>query len=286
MLDLSLPAGVRGLTAVETDRLKQHYPDLPATPLQCPTCRGKTKFKWWDDPASAEREAIEYACPCPEQWRLHRFLLNSGVGLAYQRLGWADVSAEEGAISKANQYMANIDTYIANGLGLVLHGAIGTGKTLIGVLILKGVLGDGYDGYFTTFADMVTLLMSTWDDPEDKRWFVQRVKNAGVLLIDDLGREHQQRRNTKDGMVEQVTATAMSTFESVVRHRVASARPTIITTNLDIEGVGTRYGTNVLSLLSERATTYKFTGADFRPSSRMRFADECQADLTRPVVIG
>jgi len=285
-LDLSNPPSVRTLNDPEADRLRKQYPDLPPSPAQCITCRGTKKFLWWDDPASPEREAVYYLCPCKDQWILHRYLLNAGIGLAYQRLGWADVEAEEGAILKAQNYLANAEGYVTNGLGLILYGEIGTGKTLLGALILKGLLARGVDCYFTSFGGMIELLSAGWNDDDDKQWYVRRCKNAGVLMIDDVGREHRQRRMVKgEGLTEMTTALAQSTFEEVIRHRVASAKPTIVTANLNLQALEMKYGGNVLSLLSERSTTYRFEGQDFRATARMRLVDEIESGFTRPVVL-
>lgn len=285
-LDLINPRPVRTLTDPESERLRKQYPDLPSSPAQCVTCRGTKKFLWWDDPTSAERETVYYICNCTEQWVLHRYLLNAGIGLAYQRLGWADVEAEEGAILKAQNYLDNAEGYVANGLGLILYGTIGTGKTLLGILILKGLLAQGVDCYMTTFSGMIELLSSGWTDNDDKQWFVKRVKNAGVLMVDDVGREHHQRRMVKgQGLTDITTALAESTFEEVIRHRVSAAKPTIVTGNLDLQSLETKYGGNVLSLLSERSTTYRFEGKDFRETARMRLVDEIEAGMTRPAVL-
>jgi hypothetical protein len=32
-------------------------------------------------------------CDCKEQWILHLWMLNAGIGLAYQRLGWEQAEA-------------------------------------------------------------------------------------------------------------------------------------------------------------------------------------------------
>src|SRR5690606_38450368 len=110
----------------------------------------------------------------------------------------------------------------------------------------------------------------------EKAWFHRRIKNADVLVMDDVGREHQGR--TRSGLPE-------STFDEVLRHRVAAGTPTIITTNLDMQALQEGYGGNVMSLLHERSTTYRFTGADFRDTARVRLVDEVEMGLTRPVVL-
>jgi len=75
-------------------------------------------------------------------------------------------------------------------------------------------------------------------------------------------------------------------MDEVLRHRVANSLPTIITTNLSMDDLTRNYGSNVMSLLHERSTTYRFTGDDFRDQARYRLDDEVRQGLTRPVVTG
>lgn len=272
----SLPHQIRLLTDVELERLKTRFPKLPSSPKKCPTCRGSGTFRWWAGEGS-ERQIETYDCDCVGQWTLYLYLLNANVGLAYQRLSWSDVVAEPGAVDKAKDYIAHADAYMDAGAGLIFYGTTGAGKTTLETLILKHLLGLGYDGYFTTFSEMIDTYTGGWNSTEEKAWFHKRIKNAEVLAMDDVGREYQARRSS--GLPE-------STFDEVIRHRVAAATPTIITTNLNLDLLQQGYGGNVMSLLHERATTYSFTGEDFRDRQRMRLADEIALGLTRPVVLG
>lgn len=270
------PPGIRLLRNDEVERLRQRYPKLPATPERCPTCHGKGEFKWWGAEADGERPVVTYKCDCVSQWTLYLYMLNANVGPTYQRLAWSDVATEQGAIDKVTAYLENAEAYVQAGCGLILYGEMGTGKTLLSTLILKHLLGLGYDGYFTTFSEMIDTYTGGWHDAEEKAWFHRRIKNADVLVLDDVGREYQGRKQS--GLPE-------STFDEVLRHRVASATPTIITTNLDLTRLQEGYGGNVMSLLHERSTTYRFTGEDFRDTARMRLDEEVQLGLTRPVVL-
>lgn len=290
-----LPSGVRSLSNEEVDRLEALYPDLPR-PSQCITCDGAKAFKWWHCEDDGARTIALYDCPCLDQRKLHRFLLNSGIGLTYQRLGWDDLVVENSAIDWVKgDYLANCDAYVKNGVGIILRGDRGTGKTLLGTLLLRSLLARGHDGYFTTFGEMVSMFMSTFRDRDEQQWFHRRVRNAGVLVLDDPGRERKQRRwvgseaadtlGIKSGQHEFSSATTEALFEEVLRARVASSRPTIIMTNLSIEDMTTLYGEHLVSLLRERAVVQRCEGDDFRDHARMRIDEEVRSGLQRPVMI-
>lgn len=277
------PPGIRLLTEEETSRLQEvHPPSSMPLPENCITCRGKQTFRWWsyaaegwnpDDGASIE----EFECPCIEQYILHRYLLHSNVGLLYQRLSWHDVVAEADKVAVVKEWLADADAYIQAGVGIILRGDPGTGKTLVGTLALKALIGRAHDCYFTTFNEMLDFYSSTWRDNAEKKWFNRRVKNATVVMIDDPGKESGERRGS--GM-------PIAAMDEVIRHRIAGSQPFIIATNDSKEQFEFRYGEYIASLLTERCASIKLLGADFRPSARDRVLDEVRQKITRPLVLG
>lgn len=263
------PRSVRILTDPEIERLRAQYPDLPASPRTCVTCRGTGTFRWY-----FEGEPGDWKCPCEEQFLLHRFLLHAGVELHYQRLFWGDADGiAEDVLAVVEDYIQHFDDYLANGLGLLLWGSMGTGKSMLSALLLKRVLQRGGDGFFATFHGLLDLFTEGWQRSEHKTWFDKRIRNAGLLVIDDIGREHAGR-----------SAVAETALDHVLRTRVAADRPTLITTNRHPDELGTLYSGNALSLLSESAIVHEFRGADYRPRHRQRKIDEAKAGLRRPVV--
>ena len=81
-----LPKGYRSLTDPEVTRLRQQYPDLWADPNKtCLTCNKTGSFKTRE---VATGDIVEVACDCIAQWKMHRWMLNAGIGLRYQRITW------------------------------------------------------------------------------------------------------------------------------------------------------------------------------------------------------
>jgi DNA replication protein DnaC len=202
---------------------------------------------------------------------------------------------DQGVTGLVRWWMDHSDDAIAKGLGMILHGSVGGGKTLLATLVLRHVL-TSHPGFFTTYSGLLDMLMSSWHSQEDRDRFYRLIRNCTVLVIDDLGRERKQQRivsaaesaatGSDRGVVQYSSALAESTFEEVVRHRVASSLPTIITTNLNPERIGQGYGGNAASLLMERSMLIEVQGEDYRTRSASRMMDEIEMGLTRPVVLG
>jgi hypothetical protein len=238
---------------------------------QCKTCDKRGWFRFRRESG----EIIEVECDCTEQWLLHLWLLNAGIGLAYQRLGMRDVVAVPKSVQEKFADYLDKDHIAANlhlGRGLMLWSPDrGTGKSLLATLALKSVMELGYDGYFTTFPDLIDTYTATWRDQDQKRWFDRRVRNAGFLVIDDIGREYRNAEMTE------------SMIDGVIRARAAAARPTIVTTNLKPEDLQSGYGHNVLSLLSGSLAYVEVRGTDYRKTYESSLADDVRDGVSRPV---
>jgi DNA replication protein DnaC len=279
----ALPPTVRALTNAESDRLKKTYSSLH-TIENCLTCRGKKQFLWYTD--ESRTQTTNWECDCVSQWMLHRFYLNSGIGLTYQRYSWEDARyVNKDNLERVIEYLDSADEFVDVGYGLLLSGAKGTGKSLIAANVGQNLLLRGYGLMYLTFASLIGYLTAGWNDEDDREWFIKRVRNAKVLVIDDIGREHRQRINDKGSIKEVPTALSESAIDEVLRHRVSSSLPTIITTNLTEEQLRSGYGGNVMSLMAERSKVVEFEGQDFRPRANQRVEEEAKSGIRRPVML-
>lgn len=269
---LPLPPSIRALTTEQSLRLEKTFPNLPP-PARCITCRGAKTFLWY---APNTNDVVTYDCPCNDQFLLHRRLLYSGIHENFQRLGWRDVVDLSAEINTSVvEYLSKAPQFVAAGFGLIFYGDKGNGKTLISNLIVKDLIGQGFDCYANTFSTLIDTFADGWKDKADREWFSQRVRNADVLLIDDLGRE----RNKGVGTLGE------NALEETIRHRIARSKPTLITTNKSPAEVEQGYGGHTMSLLHERSDTYRFNGPDRRTEMNLRFRSEILSGVTRPIVL-
>jgi DNA replication protein DnaC len=140
----------------------------------------------------------------------------------------------------------------------------------------KELMSRGEDLYFTQFNTLIDNFTAGWRDEEERHWFIRRVRNAGVLVVDDMGREGENRSIP---MIEAM-------LDELVRHRVADNRPTLLTTNKDADWFRARYGRNVVSLLTETNEWVEVPGNDYRPRMLERLRQERALGLSRPVMVG
>lgn len=250
----------------DAERLYESRPELRAGPSEyCPTCRKTGTYRW---------QGAEHDCDCVRQLQLAKHYSAAGIGVTYQRQDWTDVQQSViDEVTPLMRYLENHQNYIARGIGLLMHGPVGTGKTMVATLLLKDLLKLGYTGFSTTFARTINAFTSTFRSNEEKRWFADKFMYSQVLLLDDLGRE---LRSVHSNLPQ-------STFDLILRTRVQEGRPTLLTTNCTPAELETGYGAAVLSMLKEQSLLLEFSGTDFRPQVNQRTLAEVEAGEVRPL---
>jgi DNA replication protein DnaC len=255
------PVVMRYLTDQELTRLEASHPEIAEG--ICPTCRNKGTYTW---------RKKEYECDCREQKQLNKLYFDAGIGLPYQRKDWDDLIIPRERFTPINDYVANPERFLSRGIGLLITGPNGTGKTLIANLILKQLVREDYRCYFTTASGMVTEFTAGWNNDNEKHRFAQKFMKTNVLCLDDLGKEFKSSNK--------LSAT---TFDHILRTRVHNGLATILTTNLDVNELRRGYGGAVLSLLMEQSMGVHIEGGDFRAQVYDRNMSEAYGDEVRPI---
>jgi DNA replication protein DnaC len=270
-----------------SQRLQEDYPSLwHDWTKSCITCLFHTRadlgkgdsprtFRWWDE---RREQVVDWECDCQAQWVLHRYLLAHGIGKGYQRLGWMDaLSVPEATQVQTMEYLESWVWYVERGVNLIFYSPdAGTGKTLMLMLLAKGLLARGADMQVVQMNDLLNMHAAGWKSIEALAGFEQRIMNCTALGIDDLGKE----KASSDKAIDMVNRLV----DRVIRHRTANSMPTIITTNLIPEQITSGYSSYVMSLLTESCTFVPTSGADWRPRAQERMREEIQLRLCRPLV--
>jgi DNA replication protein DnaC len=279
-----LPACVTPLDEEDAVRVDKDLEGRFSTPEDCPTCGGTGSFRWYtvaaegsEEPFSVTEPIGDYECPCEDQWMSLRFMTACGLRLHEQRLAITDFVSSEPR-DALERYGARQHEYLRAGIGLVLYGPNGNGKTMAAVMLAKNALAHGLLVHFATFSEMIDTFASGWHSEEVKDWFHRKIRGAHLLVIDDVGKEMLQ------GLQKDTSNVARHLIDDVLRFRYSSGLPTVLTTNDKLDELSTRYGVGVLSLMSENAIQVKFKGSDWRPQAQARFVSELDAGLTRPIV--
>jgi DNA replication protein DnaC len=269
----SNPDVVMPLSTGDYQRLEETYSGLWSDPSKtCLTCEKKNEFR-----TMREGREVLMRCECVEQWMLHLWMLNAGLGLAYQRLGWHHIDGiAQATRDKIIEYLDHSMELTDIGHALTLWGPPGTGKTLLLTLVQRMLMGFGFDTYFCLFNQLINLHTAGWRSDDSRRWFERRVMNAGHLFIDDMGKENAGRGGEMIG----------SLVDELLRHRIQHGRTTFVSTNVKPEDLEDRYYTGTLGLFTEVNAIIEVQGENYRDVRRQQLADQAKKGLRFPVVIG
>ena len=134
---------------------------------------------------------------------------------------FANDDRENAKLSDAMQnYVGNFETFRENGMGLLLYGSVGTGKTYYSSCIANALIEKGYSVIFRTFKQLERGLWNA----EDKEYYMSELNRYTLLILDDLGAERDSKYMS-------------DIVFDIIDSRYKSGLPFIITTNLTADEI-------------------------------------------------
>ncbi len=120
-------------------------------------------------------------------------------------------------LTKAKEYAEKWDDFSREGIGLLLFGNVGTGKSYAAGCIANALIDRMISVLYVDMTDVVNRMQGNFGADRDS--YLKRLTRPDLLILDDLGAE----RNTSYGK-ERV-------FD-IINRRLLSRKPMIITTNI------------------------------------------------------
>ncbi|MGI5959044.1 MAG: ATP-binding protein [Massiliimalia sp.] len=139
---------------------------------------------------------------------------------------------------------------------ILMLGDTGLGKTHLSLAIAEEVIRKGYSVLYGSAQDFFSRIQNEYfGKGKDGADTMQDILQADLLILDDLGAEYE-------------SSFSASAFYNIVNGRLNQNRPTIISTNLSVKEIESRYTDRVLSRLMALYQTVKFVGKDIRQQKR------------------
>lgn len=200
----------------------------------------------------AAQEGQVYRCVCMILFRYVKELIKARLPKSpYWTLTFDDLKINDTAKMFAETYMENLDRAIANGLGFVLHGPNGTGKTSTMVEIGKEAIVRGYNVRYFTMATLVNAKLGKDTD------LVEDLEFGDILLIDEIDKINSKKLA---GLIEEF-----------LRRMSNAGKSMILGTNWNEEEIPQMLDSSTLSLLKRNNEFLFMPGDDY--------SEEIQADF-------
>lgn len=143
---------------------------------------------------------------------------------------------------------------------LLLFGAPGLGKTFLSACIARVVSEDGFSVVYDTAGHIFSQFEAAKfrrDDVDEPDESVERCMACDLLILDDLGSEF-------------TSPFVQAALYQVVNTRLIDGKHTVISSNLDPEGIRQRYSAQVASRFQGEYLCLGFLGEDIRRLRRGR----------------
>ena len=166
-----------------------------------------------DDRTQAEQRAAEFKNNLGVHWRADGFHDPS-----YLKPTFSDDDGSNPKLTNiCKKFVDRWPEMFENGMGLLLYGGVGGGKTFLAGCVCNALLEKQVKVCATSFPRVLNVLQNSMD----RQKALDRLARYQCILLDDFG-------------VERGTEYAQEQLFAVVDARYRAKRPTIITTNLSL----------------------------------------------------
>lgn len=154
-------------------------------------------------------------------------------------------------MSKIFDYCKNYAyNFEVNNDSLMFMGNTGLGKTHLSLAIAGVVIEKGYGVIYGSLSNILSKIENEHFSSNSTST-IDSVCNCDLLIIDDLGTEFS-------------TPFTRSTVYEIINHRQLNSKPTIISTNLNIDELEKAYTQRVVSRICGKYRCFEFLGNDIR----------------------
>lgn len=175
-------------------------------------------------------------------------------------------TVDKGQFDMVFDYLENLKKNVTEGVGLILAGSNGVGKSWATVALTRAASERfararlRFDCEFVTAPDLFENMpvfessTSAKDDRRNSAW-VDTYMNVPWLVLNDLGKEY------REGQLQQQVAYKLG---RLLRSRSEKCLVTHVTTQLDPKQLSATYGESITSLLREMNRAFVVSGPDRR----------------------
>jgi len=244
----------------------------------CPHCGRELQAEWVEFPPALQKKYGKsgewYYHPCtPEcekkndqrEWELARrdarvATLRERSGLSKRMKGYALDNFNHGISKSSEKAFAKVMDYIMNwqenreaGRGLYFCGGVGIGKTHLAVAVMNELMArKRVPSLFVTVPEFLDNLREAYMIPgRDLDEWMDTVKNADLLILDDLGSERP-------------TEWVRERLFVIVNHRYREALPTLFTSNIGPKDLASQLGERTASRIIAMCDWISLEGEDYR----------------------
>lgn len=137
----------------------------------------------------------------------------------------------------ADDYVADLENNIGNGVSLVFLGPCGTGKTHLACGIAHEAIKRGHTALFVSVSTLIRKVRASWGTKTEEE-VLKVFTDCDLMVLDEVG-------------IQAGTENERNILFDVLNTRYADMRPTIVISNLKLVEITNYLGTRIIDRLSE-----------------------------------
>lgn len=201
--------------------------------------------------------------------QLEKLKVASLLGERYKNVTFGKTDMDNPDFAKvadrARNYCAAAGKVLAQGVGIYLYGAKGTGKTHLTACIANELMSNYYSVLYTNFSEISKSIRATYGSRnESEQAFIDKLATIDFLFIDDFGTESVARDGDDLWLQEKI-------FE-VVNKRYNANKPIIFTSNYSLADMIKNRGLadKTVDRISEICEVIKLDGQSYRLKAKQQ----------------
>jgi DNA replication protein DnaC len=158
--------------------------------------------------------------------------------VSFEQLEGDTLAAFPSQVREVRRYVRDLPEMLSRGRGLWLEGEVGTGKTMLAMLVSKQAIELGHTVAIYSLPRLLSVMRQSIEEADGSLGFLDRLCSVDLLQIDDLGAESQ-------------TEWVLEQLYSVINSRYEDERSLVVTTNLNHDELREQIGERTVSRIVE-----------------------------------
>lgn len=191
------------------------------------------------------------------------YYLSCGILQKWHTKSFKQYTNDDVALEKIQSYLSKHEKFRAEGVGIFLYGANGTGKSHLLNCAFKELIKLRYKVRITSFSSLISSFIQGWYET-DRESVIRDLKRADFLAIEELGKEFKSKESE----------LAKTVLDNILRYRIQMNKPTWITSNNKPSDLESAYSVDISSMLKESCIPLQVTGKDYRDVIKNKLKNE------------
>ena len=188
-------------------------------------------------------------CACYDKYEKTLKYIVANIPRVYWNFKLEQYVGNHGVTGMIKNYTTDISAAKHKGVGLLLYGTKGTGKTALLSCVMRSIVEKNFSADYTLLAKIFRAFM------DHDNAFINHIHQVDFLAIDSVD---QAYLSANTDYMEKL-------FDEIFRYRFIRKKPMIISYSNSREQLAQDLGTSIVSLFNECLIPILVAGEDYRP---------------------